>query len=127
MEHKDILNKIIKFTIPLSALGIGAYAVFRPLEIIPFILGILVGTAGSVFRILILIRAMKKITNNGNPQKAKFIMQFNAVFRYFFMIAILLMVAFLHSYNVINVWGAIYSIGVFQIAVYLANYSINKK
>ena len=127
MEHKDILNKIIKFTIPLSALGIGGYAVFRPLEIIPFTLGILIGTAGSALRILILIRAMEKISNNNNPQKAKLIMQFNAIFRYFFMIAILLIIAFLHSYNVINFWGAIYSIGVFQIAIYLANYSINKK
>ncbi|MCL1925090.1 MAG: ATP synthase subunit I [Defluviitaleaceae bacterium] len=123
--------KLPKFTIKmiqigslLSALGIGFYAVIRPLYILPFFLGVLIGLVVSILRVVLLAKSAEKSLNFENPKRAGLSMQLSSVFRYFILVAVLIFVGI--NQHIVNFWGVIYSVLAFQISIYLSNITFRR-
>ncbi|HHU04382.1 MAG: ATP synthase subunit I [Saccharofermentanales bacterium] len=119
--ESDISKKMIIIILIIAILAIvGALIFYRSLDFLPFALGVLIGTAGSVARVLLVKRTVTRALKMEAKDVGRYV-NAQAFIRLGLAVAILLIAALVPQ---INLWGAAIGIIAFHPAIYIANKTV---
>ncbi len=101
----------------------GSIIYYRSWEFLPFLFGVLLGTAASIVRVILLERSVEKISAL-SPQRAKNQIVAQQMGSMVLTLVVLLIAALVPQ---ISLWGAAAGIVAFHPAIYIANFRIGKQ
>jgi hypothetical protein len=123
MKISDLAKRLILTICILAAVFIGAsVAYYRSSSCLPFALGVLLGAAVSVAKVIIVERTVDRALEMEKKAAGNFT-RLNHLLRLFLTGAALLLAALAPG---ISLWGAAAGVLTFQVSVYIQRFFLNK-
>lgn len=117
MKLSDLIRKVIITLISIALIFIlGSVIYYRSLDCLPFVFGIILGTAISIIKIFLLTHTVDRALNE-DKSNAKKIVSLHQFVR-FVIVGIVLVIASVVPQ--INLWGVVIGVLAFQPAIYIA-------
>lgn len=124
MKLSDMAKKMIISILIISSICVlGSVIYYRSLEFIPFLLGALLGDAGSIAKVFLLERAIDKALSM-EQKYAGLYLSAQHITRLLLTAGVLLVGALVPQ---INLWGAVAGILSYQVAIYSVKFTSKKK
>lgn len=124
MKVKEMANRMIIAIMLISLLCVlGSIFYYRSLDFLPFLFGVILGSAASIAKVILLERTVNQAVSM-DKQKAKNHLSTQHILRFLISGIVLILGALIPQ---ISLWGVAAGIVASHPAIYIANFSFKKE